>query len=96
MPESSPATVVVSLLALIVIPIALTTAAELGISPQPVLMAVLVASTAAVLTPVATPANMMIMEPAGYRFGDYWRLGLPVMAWYGVVAVGWVPVVWGL
>jgi len=68
--------------ALIVIPIALSAAAELDASPRPVLMAVNVAAAAALLTPVATPANMMVMEPGGYRFGDYWKLGLPLLAWF--------------
>ena len=39
------------------------------------------------LTPVATPANLMVMEPGGYRFGDYWKLGLPLLVLFGVVAV---------
>jgi len=55
--------------ALIVIPIAVSAAAQLGVSPRPVLMAVCVAAAASFLTPVATPANMMVMGPAGYRFG---------------------------
>ena len=63
-------------------------------SPRPVLMAVNVAATAALLTPVATPANLMVMEPGGYRFGDYWKLGLPLMAWYFVVSVFLVPLIW--
>ena len=62
--------------------------------PLAVLMAVNVAATAALLTPVATPANMMVMEPGGYRFGDYWRLGLPLLIMFGVVAVLGVPLVW--
>jgi di/tricarboxylate transporter len=37
---------------------------------------------------------MMVMEPGGYRFGDYWRLGLPIIAWFFVVAVGITPLVW--
>jgi di/tricarboxylate transporter len=45
---------------------------------------------------VATPANLMVMEPCGYRFGDYWKLGLVVMVWYFVVAVFIVPVIWPL
>jgi di/tricarboxylate transporter len=57
-------------------------------------MSVCVACTAALLTPVATPANMMIMEPGGYRFGDYAKLGLPVLAWFFVVSVGLVPLIW--
>ncbi|MFF2621797.1 SLC13 family permease [Oerskovia jenensis] len=80
--------------ALVMIPIAGSMAAELGISPVPLLMCVAVASAAALLTPVATPGNMMVMEPGGYRFGDYWRLGLPVLVVYLVVAVFLVPLVW--
>jgi di/tricarboxylate transporter len=57
-------------------------------------MAVNVMSAAAFLTPVATPGNMMIMGPGGYRFGDYARLGLPLLLWYGVVSVALVPVIW--
>ncbi len=80
--------------ALIVIPIAVSAAAELDVSARPVLMAVNVAATAALLTPVATPANMMVMEPGGYRFGDYWKLGLPLMGWYAVIAIVVVPLIW--
>ena len=75
--------------ALIIIPISVVAAAEMGVSPQPVLMSVAVAAAAAFLTPVATPTNLMVMEPAGYRFGDYWKFGLPMMLWFFVVAVAW-------
>lgn len=37
---------------------------------------------------------MMVMGPAGYRFGDYWKLGLPIMVWFLVVGVLVVPLVW--
>ncbi len=57
-------------------------------SAKPVLMAVTVAAAASFLTPVATPANLMVMGPGGYRFGDYWKLGLPLLCLFGVVAVG--------
>jgi di/tricarboxylate transporter len=80
--------------ALIVIPIAVTSAAELDVSARPVLMAVNVAATAALLTPIATPANLMVMEPGGYRFGDYWKLGLPLLGWYAVIAIVVVPQIW--
>ncbi len=80
--------------ALIVIPIAVSAAAQLGVSARPVLMTVCVASAASFLTPVATPANMMVMGPAGYRFGDYWKLGLPVVCVFFLVAVGLVPLAW--
>jgi di/tricarboxylate transporter len=80
--------------ALIVIPIAVAAAVELGVSPQPVLMSVTVAAAASFLTPVATPVNMMVMGPGGYRFGDYWKLGLPLLALFFAVAVFLVPVFW--
>ena len=48
------------------------------------------------LTPVATPANMMVMGPGGYKFGDYWKLGLPILGVYLLVAVFVVPIFWPL
>ena len=82
--------------ALIVIPVALSAAAEMDVSAKSVLMAVTVSAAASFLTPVATPANLMVMGPGGYRFGDYWRLGLPMLALFGTVAVLVVPVFWSL
>jgi di/tricarboxylate transporter len=82
--------------ALIVIPIALSAAADMDVSAKPVLMAVTVSAAAAFLTPVATPANLMVMGPGGYRFTDYWKLGLPMLVLFGVVAVLLVPVFWSL
>jgi di/tricarboxylate transporter len=80
--------------ALIVIPIAISAAAEMDVSAQPVLMVVAVSAAASFLTPVATPANLMVMGPGGYRFGDYWKLGLPLLALFCAVAVLLVPVFW--
>lgn len=82
--------------ALIVIPIATGAAAEVGVSVRPVLLCVAVAAAAALLTPIATAANLMVKQPGGYRFGDYARLGLPILAWFAVIAILWVPVVWPL
>ena len=70
---------------LIIVPIAVAAALETGVSVQPVLMVVAVAGAASLLTPIATPANLMVMGPGGYRFGDYWRLGLPVLLLWLVV-----------
>lgn len=80
--------------ALIILPIAVSVASELDVSPLPFLMAVAVVSAAALLTPVATPANLMIQGPGGLRFADYWKLGLPIMAVYLAAAVFIVPLVW--
>jgi di/tricarboxylate transporter len=82
--------------ALIVIPIAVSAARDMDVSAKPALMAVAVSAAAAFLTPVATPANLMVMGPGGYRFGDYWKLGLPLLALFGAVAVLLVPVFWSL
>jgi di/tricarboxylate transporter len=80
--------------ALIVFPVALETAKDLDVSVRPVLMCVTVSAAAALITPVATPANLMVLEPGAYRFSDYWKLGLPLLVLYGIVAVGFVPVFW--
>ncbi|HEY6746116.1 MAG TPA: SLC13 family permease [Mycobacteriales bacterium] len=80
--------------ALIVIPIAVSAAADAGVSARPLLMAVTVAAAASFLTPVATPANLMVMGPGGYRFGDYWKLGLPLLTMFVLVGTFLVPVFW--
>jgi len=63
-------------------------------SPRPMLMAVNVAAAGALLTPVATPVNLMVMGPGGYTFSDYAKFGLPIMIWYFLVAVFYVPLFW--
>jgi len=78
--------------ALIIAPIAISVAYELGVSPLPFLLAVAVVSSAALLTPVATPGNLMIMAPAGLRFGDYWKFGAPIMVVYLAAGALLVPV----
>lgn len=80
--------------ALIVIPIGVAAATSMGISPRPVLMSTAVAAAGAFLTPIATPTNLMVMSPGGYAFGDYWKLGLPLLLWFFVVAVFLVPLIW--
>ncbi len=79
---------------LIVAPIAVAAALETGISPAPVLMMVAVAGASAFLTPIATPANMMVMGPAGYRFGDYWKFGLPLLLAWLAIGLTIIPLVW--
>ena len=80
--------------ALIMIPIGVAASGELSVDVRPVLMSISVAASAALLTPVATPVNLIAMGAAGYRFGDYWRLGLVVMAVFFLVSVFLVPVFW--
>jgi di/tricarboxylate transporter len=80
--------------ALMMIPIAVSAAADLGVSVRPVLMCLTVAAAGAFLTPVATPANLMVMEPAGYRFADYWKLGSVMLLLFMIAAVLVVPIFW--
>lgn len=80
--------------ALIIIPVSVVAAQQMGLSPQPVLMCVGLAAAGAFLTPVATATNLMVMEPGDYRFGDYWKLGLPMLVWFFVIAVFIVPLIW--
>jgi len=79
---------------LVVAPIAVSIAQTTDVSVQPFMMALTVAGAAAFLTPIATPVNLMVMQPGGYRFGDYWRLGLPLAIVFLAFAVLYVPLVW--
>lgn len=79
---------------MLVIPIAMAAAEGLGVSPRPILMSLCVAGAASFLTPIATATNMMVMGPGGYSFNSYWKLGAPLMLWFFVVAVFYVPLVW--
>jgi di/tricarboxylate transporter len=59
-------------------PIAASVAQNLGYAPDPFLMAVALGASCDFLTPIGHQNNLLIMGPGGYRFGDYWRLGLPL------------------
>jgi di/tricarboxylate transporter len=64
--------------AILMAPVAIALAGELGVSPDPFLMAVAVGASCAFLTPIGHQSNTLVMGPGGYRFGDYWRMGLPL------------------
>lgn len=80
--------------ALIVAPIAMQIANRLGVSVDPFLMGVAVASSCAFLTPIGHQNNTLVMGVGGYRFGDYWRIGLPLELIILVIAVPAIMVVW--
>jgi di/tricarboxylate transporter len=82
--------------AVIAAPIAVDLAARLHVSPDPFLMAVAVAASCAFLTPIGHKNNTLIMGPGGYRFGDYWRMGLPLEVLVIVVGVPTIVAVWPL
>lgn len=82
--------------AVIAAPIAVNIANTLNVSPDPFLMAVAVAASCAFLTPIGHKNNTLIMGPGGYRFGDYWRMGLPLEIIVIVVSVPTILLVWPL
>ena len=77
-------------------PVALDIATRLGVNPDPFLMAVAVAASCAFLTPIGHKNNIIIMGPGGYRFGDYWRLGLMLEVIVVLVSIPVILWVWPL
>jgi di/tricarboxylate transporter len=77
-------------------PIALAIARELGLSADPFLMAVAVGASCAFLTPIGHQNNALVMGPGGYRFSDYWRVGLPLEILIALVAVPAIIIFWPL
>jgi di/tricarboxylate transporter len=82
--------------AVIAAPIAVDIASRLDVNPDAFLMGVAVAASSAFLTPIGHKNNTLIMGPGGYRFGDYWRMGLPLEIIIIAVAVPTILRVWPL
>jgi len=82
--------------ALVAAPISVEVARSLGVNPDPFLMAVAIAASCAFLTPIGHKNNTLIMGPGGYRFGDYWRMGLPLEIIVVAVGVPMILMVWPL
>ena len=64
--------------AILMAPIAKDIAVGLNVSPDPFLMAVAIGASCAFLTPIGHQNNILVMEPGGYKFKDYWKMGLPL------------------
>jgi len=77
-------------------PVAIGTAGALGVSSDPFLMAVAVGASCAFLTPIGHQNNTLILGPGGFRFGDYWRLGLPLELLVIAVSIPMLLAVWPL
>lgn len=74
--------------------IAIGTATQLGTSADPFLMAVAVGASSAFLTPIGHQNNTLILGPGGFRFGDYWPLGLPLELIVGAVSIPMILITW--
>ncbi|MGR9117070.1 MAG: SLC13 family permease [Gammaproteobacteria bacterium] len=82
--------------AAVMCPIALSTAATLGTSADPFLMAVAIGASCAFLTPIGHQNNLLILGPGGFRFSDYWRMGLPMEILVVAVSIIILPLIWPL
>ena len=81
--------------AVLMAPIAVSVANSLGVNFDAFLMAVAIGASSAFLTPIGHQSNLLVMGPGGYRFGDYWRLGLPLTVVTFAVAAPMLLLVWG-
>ncbi len=82
--------------AVIMAPISISVAESLGVSSDPFLMAVAIGASCAFLTPIGHQNNALVMGPGGYRFWDYWRMGLPLEILIVAVATPMILWVWPL
>ncbi|WP_110665779.1 SLC13 family permease [Salinicola halophilus] len=82
--------------ALLMAPIAASLASGFSLSLDPFLMVVAVSASCAFLTPIGHQSNTLVMGPGGYRFQDYWKLGLPLSALTMLVAIPSILLFWPL
>lgn len=82
--------------AIVMAPISVGIANQLGVSMDPFLMAVAVGASCAFLTPIGHQSNTLVMGPGGYQFGDYWRMGLPLEVIITVISVPLILYAWPL
>jgi di/tricarboxylate transporter len=75
-------------------PIAIASATDLGVSPHAFMMGIAIAASASFMSPISHPANILVMGPGGYRFSDYIKIGLPLTVVVLVVVLLVLPIVW--
>jgi di/tricarboxylate transporter len=81
---------------LVMAPIAASFAKNLGLSPDPFLMAVAIGAACDFLTPIGHQCNTLVMGAGGYRFTDYWKLGLPLSFYVVIAGVPLIALFWPL
>ncbi|MCE8002229.1 SLC13 family permease [Billgrantia ethanolica] len=80
--------------AVLMFPIAVAVAEQLGVSFMPFIIAIMFAASASFMTPLGYQTNLMVLGPGGYRFTDYLRLGAPLSLIVGITAVTLIPLIW--
>jgi di/tricarboxylate transporter len=82
--------------AVLLAPIGISVARGLGVSADPFLLGIAIAASCAFLTPIGHQSNTLVMGPGGYKFSDYWRMGLPLEAIVILVSVPLLALFWPL
>ncbi len=82
--------------AVVVTPIAIGLAGALGVDPRPLVVAVMVAASAAFSTPIGYQTNMLVYGPGGYKFSDFLKVGVPLNLSIGLIASALIPIIWPL
>ncbi|WP_110459025.1 SLC13 family permease [Shewanella algidipiscicola] len=82
--------------AAVMCPIAISTASQLGVNPDSFLMSVAIGASCAFLTPIGHQNNTLILGPGGFRFGDYWKMGLPLELLVVAISLPLLLMVWPL
>lgn len=81
--------------AVLLAPVALLTAAEMGVAPQAFMVGIAFSTSLAFATPVASPVNTLVMTAGNYKFGDYAKAGLPLMVIGMIISLIILPLLWG-
>jgi di/tricarboxylate transporter len=80
--------------AILMAPIALIVAQRLGANPDAFFMVVAIGASCAFNTPIGHQSNALVMEPGGYKFTDYWRVGLPLDVIIALIAIPMIMIFW--
>jgi di/tricarboxylate transporter len=80
--------------AILMFPIGVSAAAQLGVDPMPFVMAVMIGASAGFITPIGYQTNLMVYGPGGYRFLDYVRVGAPLSLVVGIAVLWAIPRAW--
>jgi len=80
--------------AIIMTPIAISAAMQIGLDPKPFIFSVCFAASASFITPIGYQTNLMVYGPGGYKFSDYVKVGLPLAIFLWIMATFLIPVLW--
>jgi di/tricarboxylate transporter len=80
--------------AVLLFPIAISTAIGIGVDPKPFVMAVCFGASACFATPIGYQTNLLVYGPGGYRFSDYLKLGIPLNLLVLILGSAFVPILW--